>query len=367
MHLFKRISCLLGSSLTVMNDRARKPLYAMLVEIIRLWFRDGARPAHYFSYPLYRRDSPANIYAYVGGKNIGQVYDRINDPLWTSVLNNKISFDLFFRQMDIRLPKQVGFNIRNQFFIGDDVIRVSDRQQLLAVLELLVNNSSIASIFGKPTGGLQGRGCFKFDLSNISELLVKRGRELLKGDYVYQEVIDQHPKMAELHSSSVNTLRIDTYRTDEGEVGVMSAFARMGASKSCIDNASAGGCFVGVNLEQGTLMRNGYTMPKYGFCNLERHPDTEVVFDGFVIPFFQEAIMVAKRAAEMIPVSAVGWDIAISRDGPILIEGNAPYHAGLSEMVYGGYWRNPVFRRLIADHAPEMISIGRHFEETDLG
>ena len=74
--------------------------------------------------------------------------------------------------------------------------------------------------------------------------------------------------------------------------------------------------------------------------------------------------MTVECAAEMIPVTVVGWDIAISHDGAVLIEGNGYYDVRMSEMAYSGYWRNPVFRRLIFDRGScEMSRIGRRFDE----
>jgi hypothetical protein len=143
--------------------------------------------------------------------------------------------------------------------------------------------------------------------------------------------------MAELHPSSVNTLRIDTYKADDGEIGVMSASARMGGGRSCTDNASGGGCFVGVDLETGTLMRRGFVVPEHGPFILEMHPDTGVIFDGFSLPYFHQALGIAKRAAGLTPLAAVGWDLSIGHDSPILVEGNATYQAELSEIAYGGY------------------------------
>ncbi len=363
MFSFKRISSRVNAVSMVMNDPARKPFCTMLVEIIQLWLRDRAKPRHYYFNLLYRKDFEHDIYAYVGERRLLGLRDRVNDPFWAPVLDNKVLFDLFFRETDIRLPKLVGYNIRNQFFIGDNVMRVSDCQQLATALELLADASPTASVFAKPVGGMQGRGCLLFDVSDVSRICADKGLELLNRDYVYQGVIVQHPKMAELHPSSVNTLRIDTYRTDQGKASVMSAFARIGVNKNIIDNASAGGCFVGVDLQRGTLMRNGFTMPEHGSSILDRHPDTGVLFDGFEVPLFCDAVSIAKRASELIPLTVVGWDVAISDNGPVLIEGNPNYHIGVSERAYGGYWRNPVFRRLVEDHAPELGRIGRQFDK----
>ncbi len=215
MRALKQVSQMLS---VVMNDSMRKPFHIMVAEIIQLWSRDRALSVHYYRNLLYRRDSGDNIFAYVGWRNIWSVYARIEDPLWQYALTNKLLFDLFFSQTDIRLPRLVGFSTRNRFVIGDEVIWVSDREQLLFVFELLARSSPTASIFAKPTGGSCGAGCFVFDLSDSSGICADKGLEVLNNDYVYQEVIVQHPKMAELHRCSVNTLRIDTYRTDRGDL-----------------------------------------------------------------------------------------------------------------------------------------------------
>jgi hypothetical protein len=43
----------------------------------------------------------------------------------------------------------------------------------------------------------------------------------------------------------------------------------------------------------------------------------------------------------------VGWDIAIVEHGPILIEGNSDYDIAASNLAYGGYRTNPVFRKVL--------------------
>jgi len=193
MCLLKRVSSRLKAVSTVMNDPTRKPLHTMLIEIIQLWIRDRAKPAHYYSDSLYRRDFDDNVYAYVGRSNLGNLRDRINDPFWAPVIENKILFDLFFRETDIRLPKLLGYNTGNRFVIGDRFTQVSDCQQLATALELLVGSSPTASVFAKPVGGMQGKGCLLFDLSDVPRICADKGMQLISSDYVYQEVIAQHP------------------------------------------------------------------------------------------------------------------------------------------------------------------------------
>ena len=53
------------------------------------------------------------------------------------------------------------------------------------------------------------------------------------------------------------------------------------------------------------------------------HPVTNTKIEGFQIPYFKEAIKMVKDASKVVPqVGLVGWDIAITNKGPVMIEGN---------------------------------------------
>lgn len=54
------------------------------------------------------------------------------------------------------------------------------------------------------------------------------------------------------------------------------------------------------------------------------HPDTGYPLLGFQIPRFEEAVALAKELAFVCPkVRYVGWDLALTPNGWIMIEGNA--------------------------------------------
>ena len=53
------------------------------------------------------------------------------------------------------------------------------------------------------------------------------------------------------------------------------------------------------------------------------HPDSGVIFTGYEIPFFHDALTLVMKAAQEIPeIRYIGWDIAISANGPVVIEAN---------------------------------------------
>ena len=55
-----------------------------------------------------------------------------------------------------------------------------------------------------------------------------------------------------------------------------------------------------------------------------RHPETGTEFEGFKIPYFDEAVKMALEMAEDVKehFGYVGWDICISESGPCAVEGN---------------------------------------------
>ena len=53
------------------------------------------------------------------------------------------------------------------------------------------------------------------------------------------------------------------------------------------------------------------------------HPYTGSPIQGFRFPQWEEAMEMVKQAATMVPeMGYVGWDVAFSDKGPVLVEGN---------------------------------------------
>lgn len=56
---------------------------------------------------------------------------------------------------------------------------------------------------------------------------------------------------------------------------------------------------------------------------MQVHPDTGVALQDYLVPFFKESIeMVTKAHLYMYGIHSIGWDVAVTPDGPMLIEAN---------------------------------------------
>lgn len=138
-------------------------------------------------------------------------------------------------------------------------------------------------------------------------------------DFLIEEVICQHDGMAALNPTSLNTIRVLSYRNGM-DVNVVYTVIRIGRKGRTIDNESAGGISARINPD-GKLARYAYGAP--GDDNIE-FTDSGVKLDGYEIPSFDKVIDFVKEQHLYMPwFDLIGWDIAINKEGnPVVIEFN---------------------------------------------
>ncbi len=183
--------------------------------------------------------------------------------------------------------------------------------------------------FAKPRTGAHGEGALFMDRA---ELAVRRRANTA---YIVQAVARQHPEMAAVNPDTLNTVRIDTLLLD-GAVTNSGAFARFGRKGEVTDNAYGGRFIVAVDLETGVL--RGPARQKLGFSTrvFPAHADTGVPFDGRQVPYWDDLRACVANAAQVFrPLRSIGWDVGITPDGPVIIEGNANWEVAINQMTHG--------------------------------
>ena len=148
------------------------------------------------------------------------------------------------------------------------------------------------------------------DLKKLYSVLIKNKK------YLVEEYVKQHHDLNNLYSGSVNTLRIITFL--DKKVHILKAIIKFGTTGQ-IDNHVAGGMYT-------FLDKNGCVL--YPACDdfghvYYKHPVTDANIVGFKVPYFKEALQLVKKAGKIVPqIRYVGWDVAITENGPVIIEGN---------------------------------------------
>lgn len=145
-------------------------------------------------------------------------------------------------------------------------------------------------------------------------------QKLCEGRYLAEEFVQSCKELAAFHPSSLNTLRVITFRNRD-RFEVFGGGLRVGNNGLCVDNAHGGGIFCEIDPESGKIITDGLD----GYSNsYVTHPMTGVPFKGMQIPRWKEVVELCKEASKELPcLRVVGWDVAILEDGTLeLIEGN---------------------------------------------
>lgn len=251
------------------------------------------------------------------------IVSRMNDKKFWHFFDNKTEFNELFREQ-----------VKREWL---DLTRASE-EEFAAFLQ------GRGDIICKPIDGSSGQGILKCTPEDYADPKALYDRLKAAGIGIVEDKVIQHEALAALCPTSVNTIRVATLLGDKKE-GIVYAYIRIGNGK-VMDNVDCGGMAAPIDLKTGVICGVGANKAGETF---EIHPMTGKRIPGTVIPYWQEAKDMCLAAMHRVPqVRFVAWDVAITPNGPVFIEGNSfPSHA------------IPQF----AAHFPDGIGILPRFEE----
>jgi hypothetical protein len=176
-----------------------------------------------------------------------------------------------------------------------------------------------AKVLAKPNEGHGGGGIDLHEVTPETDAAAFRAELAAKGQTVLDEFIVQHPEMSTLYPDAVNTVRIITFLdTETDRVHLLAAVLRIG-NGDVIDNFASGGMFTMLD-DEGVAMYPGVDKQSNVYPT---HPATGTWIVGFPVPMYDRVLDLAASLARRTPEAPyVGWDIALTPSGPVVIEGN---------------------------------------------
>ena len=196
------------------------------------------------------------------------------------------------------------------------ITALSDRKNFIEFIE------KQGKAIVKTSDSSQGRGVFVVDRrDNLNSVFDSIKKVIVSGkSAIVEELITQSPLMSQFNNSSVNTVRIATFLSG-GEPIVLFTFMRTGRKGAVVDNGGAGGLIIGIDPVTGKCVTEGCDEAGHRYV---AHPDSGMVYLGFQIPEWGKALELAKKLALIVPEQKyVGWDLAFTEDGWVMIEGNS--------------------------------------------
>lgn len=328
-------------------EKKRKGKIRIFFEQLSAILRTGFINDYYFSYgfDVKPRRETKDYFIYGEFKRLRDKFNQQSQINSSFILRNKLAFGFYVNSLGIQTGKNVGLLLE-----GGDQFLALETRRWTTLGEMLP--SFQGTYFVKLLTGECGVGIFKMECLESGDVIVNGKHSSLQdiealcsnGQFLIQKTIERHSEMKRLYPLSVNTIRLVTVRDQhDGSLCVFPSVLRIGGHGSFVDNTSQGGLAVGVETETGQLMQYGFLKPQYG-TKTTKHPDTEVVFANFTIPFFSEAKRQAMFLHSLMPdLASIGWDIAIGVDGPVFIEGNDNWEINGPQICHGGL--KPLFRQ----------------------
>jgi len=330
------------------RDKNKKNWPRIIKEFTTLCISRKELPLNYITHLMYRKNV-GNYKDYLSLKeNAGLLqwsFSLAKEQI--ELVENKVLFEARLAENNIPTPRIFFHNSKNRFTYKGNDFEVETKNELFSFLEKVFFEEEIEHLFCKPTNGIRGEHIFVVDKNthrktadNLIDLVFSKA-------FIFQELIQQHEILRSINHSSVNTLRIITYKNKNNEAQVLSAFIRVGRKGALIDNAHIGGIVVGLDKETGKMSAEGIQLIDNGGGVFYKHPDTGIVFDKVQVPLFDQVKQIATQAASLFKFPLLGWDVAITPDGPVIIEANHDFHLLLSDLMEKGLKRNPSFKKLL--------------------
>lgn len=301
----------------------KKNIFVIIREFCLLYYHWESFPNPYFEYSMFLKQCKMNLAemkTYVPQLELDkQVAATISYKYLTE---DKALFSDLLNCYEIPQPKLVLTYFKGVFF--DPKSRIISKQQA----DKLISASDSGRLFLKDNVGSEGTGIHAFEK--------REGRGYYMGEYklsaeficrefenkqlLLQEGVIQTDQFSNMNPDCLNSIRILT-QCINGKAIIMAAFLKLGRFGNVVDNVSQGGLIVPIDVESGKMDASARIF--YSTDEFRSHPETGFRFEGQMIERWDEVRdIILATALKFHRLIYVGWDVAITNEGVLIIEGN---------------------------------------------
>lgn len=285
----------LNKHLEVIHKNTGKSKLYIKFDILRNFITRGCGYTDYFRGDYINLTNKEKD-TFVTAKKFYKILHYLNDERYIVILNDKLIFNKIFNEY----LKREYINLRECSY--DD-------------FEKFLKSRKV--VFAKDPVGEGGHGISKIKVSehNLKDLY----KELInKKQLLVEEEIVQSKDLNEINPNVVNSFRIITIMDKEGNVHLVNNALRINQ-----DESNVIGCTNDLYFSLGEDGKiNSNVIDDYGNI-YENHPLTNKKFSEVKIKGTKEAFQMCLEAHKKIPqIRYIGWDIAFTEKGPVMVEGN---------------------------------------------
>ena len=366
-------------------EKYNKPFQSVVGEIARASFGRGKLTSEeYFTLRLF---DDANIVgeksAFCGMSGMRSLWPAANFVQeWFGPITDKLAFDTLLNGYGLPAIKMRAYYFTEGFRIPAQRM-LRQREDLRAFLtdpasypffskpraSSLSLGSASATGYDAATGEIQLLGGKTVALDKfIDDIVTHFGT-----GYMFQERVKPHADVRKICGDRLPTVRIYTINGENGPE-VFRVCWKIPAGKNVADNFwRKGNILAAVNYDTGVVTRaiQGFALEQ---VEITHHPDTDAPLVGTTIPNFKAVVDLSLEAARVFDsIRIVGWDIAPTDEGGVIVEGNYAPDFKLVQMAE----RRGIFDKRMADflawckvaktkHEGEIKARGRAIAREDM-
>ena len=316
------------------SEGYRKPYQTMVGEIAKAAFGNGRLTSEeYFTLRLF---DDAHIVgdkaAFCGMAGMRRLWPAANyQPEWHGVITDKLAFDTliggyglpaikmraYYFTEGFRVPAQRMLRQRDDLraFLSDPASYPFFSKPRASSLSL---GSASATGYNAETGKIELLNGKTVGLENFIDDIVTH----FGSGYMFQERVTPHQGVRDICGDRLATVRVYTINGENGPE-VFRVCWKVPAGKNVADNFwRKGNILAAVNYETGKITRaiRGFALDQE---ELTHHPDTNAPLVGATIPNFKTVIELSLESARIFnDIRVIGWDIAPTENGVVVVEGN---------------------------------------------
>jgi hypothetical protein len=313
------------TAITPAPGAGRLALFGDAVKLARARRRYGIGPADFALYGM--ADTPDSEWPeYVNEPEFKNLARSLSDLESRRLAHDKLRFHEHCGMHGIRTVAVLG--VVGGDGSGDATVPHLEADRVASLLE------ERGQLFFKRLDGSYGVGAFRarwhdghvaFNdrTGSVADLIAHCGTH--GRGYIVQELIRLHPAVQAIMAQGVGTARVMTCRLPP-PFRIIGAYLRITVGSNVTDNfvyGTSGNLSAGIDVKTGRLT-NCFGARQRGslqMAEVDRHPDTGNRVAGTQLPDWEAARSLVEAASNSLPgLTIVGWDVAFTVDGPVIVE-----------------------------------------------
>lgn len=314
-----------------LGPRARRecgvPIRRQILDMLRLVLVHGGKPWIYYMTERYRPGAMADAGALL-------MRNEMKRGLWKALnhidadarryrrnLGDKVEAAKWCTENDLPHPRTLMVFERGDVVWRSDLPGDLDRDMFVKLRD---------SRGAQRTVAYRRVGAFEYldgehRLVTLDQIMADLARRSRRESLLVQSLLHNHPEIADLTGDSLITLRVVTCLDEQMRpVPTIAYFRSVAKLEPSWEIGRLEEFASTIDLDTGALGRmtsdKADSLSEWG----DRHPVTGAVATGRIVPFWQDVVQIVIRAHSLLPGRVVvGWDVAVTQDGPMLLEGNS--------------------------------------------